>query len=177
MSLKRLQVPKKGKKLYVPWIKAASPDSSDRGAALPLGSKYEMSMLQVNEQQVRLFDLFVDPQLNSLAQYENMQPNNWGIPMPQDPGDLKDALNPELPLDDALDLLFLPASAYDKNFTRLGRGKGFYDRYLVKVQAYAEQSGRPMPLIGMSPFNIPRSYASHHFLNSRDVSQRAIFDR
>lgn len=47
-----------------------------------------------------------------------------------------------------MDLMFLPASAYDQGMRRLGRGKGFYDRYLEKLDGFAEQTGRPKPLIG-----------------------------
>lgn len=77
-----------------------------------------------------------------------MQPNAWGIPMPQNPEHLPDALDPETPAQEAMDLMFLPASAYDQGLRRLGRGKGFYDRYLEKVEAWSEQTGRSKPLIG-----------------------------
>lgn len=38
-----------------------------------------------------------------------------------------EAINPDI-----LELLFLPALMVDKNFNRLGYGKGFYDRFLLK---------------------------------------------
>lgn len=81
-----------------------------------------------------------------------MKPNQWGIPMPQHPEQLKDALNPQPGPEDGLDLMFLPATAYDKYFNRLGRGKGFYDRYIEKLEVWAEQTGRPKPFLGESIF-------------------------
>ncbi|KIW98329.1 5-formyltetrahydrofolate cyclo-ligase [Cladophialophora bantiana CBS 173.52] len=48
-----------------------------------------------------------------------------------------------------LDLVFMPAVAFDQSHRRLGHGKGFYDRYLSKYKdtLARSQSGRPMPLL------------------------------
>jgi len=37
---------------------------------------------------------------------------------------------------DKIDLVLVPALAYDHNGHRLGRGKGYYDRFLKKLNAY-----------------------------------------
>ncbi|OAL34734.1 hypothetical protein AYO20_05929 [Fonsecaea nubica] len=49
----------------------------------------------------------------------------------------------------SLDLIFMPAIAFDQSHRRLGHGKGFYDRYLSKYKdtLSGSQSGRPMPLL------------------------------
>ncbi|EXJ74805.1 uncharacterized protein A1O5_01501 [Cladophialophora psammophila CBS 110553] len=48
-----------------------------------------------------------------------------------------------------LDLVFMPAVAFDQSHRRLGHGKGFYDRYLSKYKdtLARSQSRRPMPLL------------------------------
>ena len=54
----------------------------------------------------------------------------------------------QLALDHAgegLDLIIMPGIAFDDNGGRLGRGKGYYDRYIDKVQAVHKKLGKPMP--------------------------------
>lgn len=41
---------------------------------------------------------------------------------------------------DAIDFALIPGVAFDKNFNRLGRGKGYYDRLLPKL-IYAKKMG------------------------------------
>jgi len=45
-----------------------------------------------------------------------------------------------LPLDE-LDMVIVPALAFDKNGNRLGRGKGYYDRLLKKISHHTSSIG------------------------------------
>lgn len=49
--------------------------------------------------------------------------NEWNIPEPQNGFAIKE---------DAIEVVFIPLLAYDKNGNRVGYGKGFYDRFLSK---------------------------------------------
>ncbi|KAJ7269643.1 hypothetical protein C8J57DRAFT_1066677 [Mycena rebaudengoi] len=51
-----------------------------------------------------------------------------------------------------LDMVLLPGLAFDRSFSRLGHGKGYYDKF---VSAYCEARRSP-PLLG-SPIFIPRT--------------------
>ncbi|KAF9177923.1 hypothetical protein BGZ50_008241, partial [Haplosporangium sp. Z 11] len=65
--------------------------------------------------------------------------NSWGIPEPGFDEQRENALETSR----GLDLIVMPGLAFDRTGTRLGHGRGYYDNYLVKVDAYNQSIGRP----------------------------------
>lgn len=61
---------------------------------------------------------------SELTAIENLEKGPFGIYRP------KDGLSRRIPLKE-IDLVVVPAIAYDKKNTRLGRGKGCYDKFLA----------------------------------------------
>ncbi|KAF9010218.1 5-formyltetrahydrofolate cyclo-ligase [Cyathus striatus] len=61
----------------------------------------------------------------------------WGI---KEPGP---QWREELRSNETLDIIFLPAVAFDRSLSRLGHGKGYYDRFITSYVA----SGKPKPLL------------------------------
>ncbi|OAP57257.1 5-formyltetrahydrofolate cyclo-ligase [Fonsecaea erecta] len=99
-------------------------------------------------------------QLQDKDDFHSLIPDGWGIPsLSKDSvGRRRNALGGIGILNDSvegqqdppsLDLIFMPAVAFDHSHRRLGHGKGFYDRYLSKYKdtLSGSQSGRPMPLL------------------------------
>ncbi|KAF9024282.1 5-formyltetrahydrofolate cyclo-ligase [Hymenopellis radicata] len=64
----------------------------------------------------------------------------WGIP---DPSDTWDGAPRQNALEEDLDLILVPGVAFDRSRSRLGHGKGYYDRFIASYTA----SGRPKPLL------------------------------
>lgn len=85
-----------------------------------------------------------------------LKPDAWGIPS-LDPGSLDSRQNAlggrGIEGDDGsgtgpvLDLILMPAVTFDHSYRRLGHGKGFYDRYLERLDdALAGSTSRKPPL-------------------------------
>ena len=132
-----------GKKVFVPFLYSPSQEPTDGGK-----KRKVMDMLR----------------LNSLKEYENLARDAWGIPSLSAEGvnDRENAMGGKgLTLvgdgttgsgDDlgGLDLVVVPAVAFDAQMNRLGHGAGFYDAFLARL---CDQGKRPKPYLGKSiPF-------------------------
>lgn len=123
---------KNGKSVFVPYI-------YDDGN----GQEKQMDMLQLRD----------EDDLNSL------KPDAWGIPsLGSDSIDQRiNALGgigvgirneKDVLAAPTLDMILMPAVAFDHSNHRLGHGKGFYDRYLARLNSVADRSSRRMPVLG-----------------------------
>ena len=94
----------------------------------------EVNTRYINEEAFRLGKKVVVPYVepkkeiiiaSKLTAIENLEKGPFGIYQPK-----KDLVE-EIPLEE-IDLIVVPAIAYNKNNMRLGRGKGYYDKFLAK---------------------------------------------
>ncbi|KIW60814.1 5-formyltetrahydrofolate cyclo-ligase, variant [Exophiala xenobiotica] len=101
-------------------------------------------------------------QLRDTGDFQSLKPDNWGIPSlsTESVDERKNAMGgrgvsnrrDEKAVPN-LDLIFMPAVAFDRSHRRLGHGKGFYDRYLqtYKDALDPNQAGQKMPyLVGLA---------------------------
>lgn len=78
--------------------------------------------------------------ISSLAQ---LVPGTYGI---REPGPDTPVLSP-----DSIDLLLLPGLAFDPACYRMGRGGGYYDRYLAQFPGYAIAPTRELQIVPAVP--------------------------
>ncbi|KAJ3277311.1 hypothetical protein HK104_003409 [Borealophlyctis nickersoniae] len=81
--------------------------------------------------------------LSSLEDYKSLPMNKWNIPGPSHDEARENALD-----GDGLDLIIVPGLAFDSQGWRMGHGKGYYDRYLQRLAAHAQQRGQKPPTSG-----------------------------
>ena len=68
--------------------------------------------------------------LKDLADYESLPVTKWNIKQPADDEEREEALQHG---NKRLDLMLIPGMAFTTDGKRLGRGKGYYDSYLLKA--------------------------------------------
>ncbi|KAI1614897.1 5-formyltetrahydrofolate cyclo-ligase [Exophiala viscosa] len=103
-------------------------------------------------------------QLRNKDDFQSLKPDAWGIPsLSKDSVDQRENALGGIGVSDEsthdqkgvsnLDLMFMPAVAFDRSHRRLGHGKGFYDRYLstYKNAVDSSEARRKMPyLVGLA---------------------------
>ena len=79
--------------------------------------------------------------LKDLQDYETLPMTKWNIKQPGDQEIRAEALD-----NDGLDIMLIPGMAFTVNGERLGRGKGYYDTYLLKAKNNMKQSPKTIAL-------------------------------
>ena len=129
-----------GKKVFVPFLYTPSPAQNAAASGKP---RKVMDMLR----------------LASVAEYDGLSKDAWGIPSLSADGaegrenvmggkGLTLAGNEAIESESEgglLDMVVVPAVAYDAQMGRLGHGGGFYDAFLTR---FCEQGRRPKPFLG-----------------------------
>lgn len=99
--------------------------------------------------------------LESIQEYEGLERDSWGIPkLPREGRELRENAMGGFGLSissesiqevktevTGLDLIVVPAVAFDRDMNRMGHGAGFYDQYLSRFYSGTQ---RAKPLLGMS---------------------------
>ncbi|KAJ3805728.1 5-formyltetrahydrofolate cyclo-ligase [Lentinula aff. lateritia] len=78
--------------------------------------------------------------VESQSDLDALPSGKWGIREPSYELDAGLRVNA---MEAGLDLILVPGVAFDRSMSRLGHGKGYYDRYIARYIA----SGRPRPLL------------------------------
>eukprot|EP00984_Skeletonema_dohrnii_P037309 scaffold39280_cov266-Skeletonema_dohrnii-CCMP3373.AAC.1 len=73
--------------------------------------------------------------------FDDWPTNKWNIPEPP-------TINSNIATPGDIDLLIVPGLAFDCNLHRLGQGKGYYDRFIAKMNA-ATDTNEKMLLVGV----------------------------
>jgi 5-formyltetrahydrofolate cyclo-ligase len=80
-------------------------------------------------------------ELQSMNDFESLQPDKWGIPTPSEDsissrancfGGMGITNGNTTDISEGLDLIVMPGMAFDSHYGRLGHGKGFYDYFLTR---------------------------------------------
>ncbi|ODQ51630.1 5-formyltetrahydrofolate cyclo-ligase-like protein [Saitoella complicata NRRL Y-17804] len=79
--------------------------------------------------------------ISSVSSLTALPRNKWGIPEPTEEDPAEEALSTG-----GLNLIVVPAVAFDRDMARLGHGKGYYDKY---IKACEEKMGRRPLLVGL----------------------------
>ena len=100
--------------------------SRDKKCYVPLYNKDEMKMVR----------------LKDIDDYNSLPLTSWNIKQPDEDEDRETAIE-----SGGLDLIILPGLGFTKDGLRIGRGKGYYDNYLMK---HFERIGKKPFTIGLA---------------------------
>ncbi|OCF34553.1 5-formyltetrahydrofolate cyclo-ligase [Kwoniella heveanensis BCC8398] len=142
----------RGKSLYTPYIPPHQSKPNFRSSLdAPKGSSKlpSVSEVQATEPEMKMLKLYNPADLAACPL------DKWGI---LDPGlerrDVEGTLRDDsMEVDEPLDLILIPGVAFDEECNRLGRGKAYYDRFLLSYT-----SKKPSPLLvalALSPQILP----------------------
>jgi 5-formyltetrahydrofolate cyclo-ligase len=92
-------------------------------------------------------------ELSSLKDFDELKPDSWGIPTPSEEsiphrancfgGCGKSVDMPNSQAGEGLDMVVTPGLGFDMQCGRLGRGKGFYDRFFQRCQKESALGAKP----------------------------------
>lgn len=128
-----------GKKVFVPYIHKTSQPTPEAPSSV-------MDMVS----------------LQSLEDYETLEPDSWGIPTPSETSiggrkrcldSLQDEGRKEKETEEEiLEMIIMPGMAFDTNLGRLGHGKGYYDFFLQRYHEKIAPDGSKchMPFLSKS---------------------------
>ena len=130
-----------GKRVFVPYIHKGAQSTSGKPSSV-------MDMVS----------------LHSLEDYENLESDPWGIPTPSKASiSSRERCLTEIDDEDGgpkhvakgsgdIDMIIIPAIAFDRTFGRLGHGKGYYDFFLwrYKEKLALRSNGKSMPFLSKS---------------------------
>ncbi|KAI9491942.1 hypothetical protein BDB00DRAFT_873777 [Zychaea mexicana] len=97
---------------------------SDKSCYVPRWTKDDMEMVKIR----------------SWDEYLALPVNKWNIPEPSHEQLMENALEK-----DGLDLIIVPAMAFDTDRNRIGHGKGYYDKYIRACNAWSAAHDRQHP--------------------------------
>ncbi|GMF69913.1 unnamed protein product [Aspergillus oryzae] len=120
--------------------------------------------LPSTQQKTSIMDMLA---LNSMEEFNSLAPDKWGIPsLTKTQVDTRknclggigvspSGADKTTDGDWGLDLIVMPGMAFDREFRRLGHGKGYYDHFLTRYSKEVESKTTTpkMPLLGESPPN------------------------
>lgn len=100
-------------------------------------------------------------ELESLADYQSLQPDKWGIPTlsPEAVRNRQNAFGTlgtseseeaSAPTAEGLDIIVMPGMAFDRYLERLGHGRGYYDFFLQRYLQHTRSTKIRMPFLGKS---------------------------
>ncbi|XP_014250228.1 5-formyltetrahydrofolate cyclo-ligase isoform X2 [Cimex lectularius] len=83
--------------------------------------------------------------LHSMEDYEALPKNKWNIKQP-----LESEIREDSTTQGGLDLILVPGLGFTERGERLGRGKGYYDKFLHNMNQLRKQNGKQLYTIGLA---------------------------